>query len=422
MSNNNQQNFYQGQNVLAEDLNNLQAYSDKNRNILISDLLGYGILNGFVVTHKKDLTFSVSPGVAFDGNGNRLILEESTDVVLTKPVYIDGKSEPIKIRIKHSYIGSEPKKDSQDIETLTILTPSVDFIIGETLEENLFQIATITLNEHADPLITRGENFIALPDLTTTVSKNKVEIDKKVDDNTSAIVTTNTAVEKNKTELDSILSKGADGIAYLTGTGFNVKSTDPYKGWKLGSDEASIEFIKYSNNFSSLSFDLLSTVTDNKGVNIDADTIFGNYHSKKQFVIDTGGTFILKTNNDPQGNKTDIDLYPSSGTVNIGGSPIIETGKGSVAGRGTYTKFYDGTLINLALIKYDSGYNGKYIAEFPCAFIDTNYSIDSILLGMKDPSAISKTTSKVEVYEPILPPNWNYSNPSYLGLFVGRWK
>ena len=210
MSNNNQKNFYQGQNVLAEDLNNLQAYSDKNRNILVSDLLGYGILNGFVVTHKTDLAFSVSPGVAFDGNGNRLILEESTDVDLTKHVSTNGKSEPIKIRIKHSYIGSEPKKDSQDIETLTILTPSVKFITDETPEENLFQIATITLNEHADPLITRGEIFIALPDLTTTVSKNKVEIDKKVDDNKKAIENTNTDVSKNTSgvaNLSSMLSK-----------------------------------------------------------------------------------------------------------------------------------------------------------------------------------------------------------------------
>ena len=224
MSNNNQQNFYQGQNVLAEDLNNLQAYSDKNRNILVSDLLGSGILNGFEVTHKTDLTFSVSPGVAFDGNGNRLILEESTDVVLTKPVYIDGKSEPIKIRIKHSYIGSEPKKDSQDIETLTILTPSVEFITDETIKENLFQIATITLNENTDPLITRGEIFIALPDLTTTVSKNKVEIDSKVDDNTLAIATTNTEINKKVTDLTNTVATTNTAVAKNTSSVASNKS------------------------------------------------------------------------------------------------------------------------------------------------------------------------------------------------------
>ena len=421
MSNNNQKNFYQGQNVLAKDLNDLQAYSDKNRNILVSDLLGSGILNGFEVTHKTDLTFSVSPGVAFDKNGNRLILEESTDVVLAKPVYIDGKSKPIKIRIKHSYIGSEPKKDSQDIETLTILTPSVKFITDETPEENLFQIATITLNEHADPLITRGEIFIALPDLTNTVSKNKVEIDKKVDDNTSAITTTNTAVATNKSAITTTNTEINKKVTDLTNTVATTNTTVAKNTSGVASNKTSIN--KLNSVLSNYNGDVHISSTNYDGtVSLSSTTV--DIYATDSISLYTSGSSTSMSRGIVLSTDRDIHLNPddNGGKVNINGSPIIETGKGSVAGRGTYTKFYDGTLINLALIKYDSGYNGKYIAEFPCAFIDTNYSIDSILLGMKDPSAISKTTSKVEVYEPILPPNWNYSNPSYLGLFVGRWK
>ena len=371
MSNNNQKNFYQGQNVLAKDLNDLQAYSDKNRNILVSDLLGSGILNGFEVTHKTDLAFSVSPGVAFDGNGNRLILEESTDVDLTKHVSTNGKSEPIKIRIKHSYIGSEPKKDSQDIETLTILTPSVEFITDETIKENLFQIATITLNEHADPLITRGEIFIALPDLTNTVATNKTEIDSKVDDNTSAIATTNTAVEKNKTELDSILSKGSDGSANLSGhivsivSPTEIKLTSPV--WN---------YIKVTGTG--------FLINDNHG---------GNKGEPFNFI--SRGKLGIYSYNDLNGVPQNIDLVAgdSKANVTINGSPIIETS--SVPDRGSYTKFYDGTMIcNLDTTDISKGTKWNFPATFTTepiiigfqyevfqessSFWETGYNISSI--------------------------------------------
>ena len=143
------QNFYQGQNVLANNLNTLQDYSDTNSNLLVSELLGSGIVDGFEITHKGGFTVSITKGVAFDKNGNRLILEKDTDVPLTTPISTNEESKLISLGIKLSYIESEPVKDSVDKETPTILTPSVEFITGDTLDEDILLLAVITLGEKA---------------------------------------------------------------------------------------------------------------------------------------------------------------------------------------------------------------------------------------------------------------------------------
>ena len=155
------QNFYQGQNILAKDLNALQDYSDTNKNLLVSELLGSGILHGFEITKKEGFTISISPGVAFDKNGTRLNLEESTDITLTplSPT-TDKRLRPILLGIKLSYIASEPIKDSVDNETPTILTPSVEIVTGENLDEGVFQLAVITLGKSAIIDITRPTNMM----------------------------------------------------------------------------------------------------------------------------------------------------------------------------------------------------------------------------------------------------------------------
>ena len=160
MSNNIRQNFYQGQNILAKDLNALQDYSDTNKNLLVSELLGSGILHGFEITKKEGFTISISPGVAFDKNGTRLILEELTDITLTPPTtaVTDKRLKPILLGIKLSYNGSEPIKDSVDNETPTRFTPSVEIITGENLDEEVFQLASITLDESTIIAITTIKN------------------------------------------------------------------------------------------------------------------------------------------------------------------------------------------------------------------------------------------------------------------------
>ena len=157
------QNFYQGQNILAKDLNALQDYSDTNKNLLVSELLGSGILHGFEITKKEGFTISISPGVAFDKNGTRLILEELTDITLTPPTtaVTDKRLKPILLGIKLSYNGSEPIKDSLDNETPTRFTPSVEIITGENLDEEVFQLASITLDESAITAITTIKNKFA---------------------------------------------------------------------------------------------------------------------------------------------------------------------------------------------------------------------------------------------------------------------
>lgn len=157
------QNFYQGQNILAKDLNALQDYSDTNKNLLVSELLGSGILHGFEITKKEGFTISISPGVAFDKNGTRLILEELTDITLTPPTATDEESKPILLGIKLSYRGSEPIKDSVDKETPTRFTPSVEIITGENLDEEVFQLASITLDESAITAITTIKNKFSYP-------------------------------------------------------------------------------------------------------------------------------------------------------------------------------------------------------------------------------------------------------------------
>ena len=163
MSNNIRQNFYQGQNILAKDLNALQDYSDTNKNLLVSELLGSGILHGFEITKKEGFTISISPGVAFDKNGTRLILEELTDITLTPPTtaVTDKRLKPILLGIKLSYNGSEPIKDSVDNETPTRFTPSVEIITGENLDEEVFQLASITLDESTITDITTIKNKFA---------------------------------------------------------------------------------------------------------------------------------------------------------------------------------------------------------------------------------------------------------------------
>ena len=155
------QNFYQGQNILAKDLNALQDYSDTNKNLLVSELLGSGILHGFEITKKEGFTISISPGVAFDKNGTRLILEELTDITLTPPTATPEESKSILLGIKLSYNGSEPIKDSLDNETPTRFTPSVEIITGENLDEEVFPLASITLDENAITDITTIKNKFA---------------------------------------------------------------------------------------------------------------------------------------------------------------------------------------------------------------------------------------------------------------------
>ena len=160
MSNNIRQNFYQGQNILAKDLNALQDYSDTNKNLLVSELLGSGILHGFEITKKEGFTISISPGVAFDKNGTRLILEKITDIDLTPPItaITDKRLRPILLGIKHSYIESDFVKDSVNKEIPIVLTPSVEIITGENLDEEIFQLASITLDENAIIAITTIKN------------------------------------------------------------------------------------------------------------------------------------------------------------------------------------------------------------------------------------------------------------------------
>ena len=145
MSNNNiRQNFYQGQKIVAKNLNSLQDYSDKNNNLIVSDLLGYGILHGFEIQQTDNFLITIDPGVAFDTNGVRLILENSTPIDLM-PLKSNIETQTILLGIKGSYILSNPVNDSLGNEIYTSFAPSVEFITGETLDKDTFILASIIL-------------------------------------------------------------------------------------------------------------------------------------------------------------------------------------------------------------------------------------------------------------------------------------
>ncbi len=137
--------FYKGQNVKAEQLNKLQDYSDRGQANLIASLLGYGVVNGFEISIIEGHIVGVTAGLAFNLAGERLILAEGQQVNLAQ--YIPNVGEKtIKLGIIQDFIKTDPATDSMGNAEYTKWVPSVQFVLGESLDTGVFLLAEIKIN------------------------------------------------------------------------------------------------------------------------------------------------------------------------------------------------------------------------------------------------------------------------------------
>lgn len=146
-----QQCFYKGQKVKSQELNDLQNYADNGQSNLVNALLGYGIVNGFEVSHIDQFLLGVTSGLAFNLQGERLVLSESKQVNLMKHAPNVGE-KTIKLGVVLDYEKTEPTLDSMGDTVYKKWTPTVQFITTDSsvgfVEENrtAFELAEIKIN------------------------------------------------------------------------------------------------------------------------------------------------------------------------------------------------------------------------------------------------------------------------------------
>ncbi len=153
------QNFFQGQCVAPEHLNALQDYADSGHANLISALLGYGVVDGFEVSAVEGYVVEVSSGLAFNLAGERLVLTEDTQVDLSQY----APSSVIKLGVVIDYEKSDSIVNGYGDTVYTKWTPTVQFIMGETLDGGVFELAEITIDSTSITSITNtSEHFVTL--------------------------------------------------------------------------------------------------------------------------------------------------------------------------------------------------------------------------------------------------------------------
>ncbi len=153
------QNFFQGQCVAPEHLNALQDYADSGQANLISGLLGYGVVEGFEVSTVEGYVVEVTSGLAFNLAGERLILDDNKQVDLSQY----SPSSVIKLGVVVDYEKSESIVNGYGDTVHTKWTPSVQFIMGETLDSGVFELAEVTIGTTSITSITNtSESFITL--------------------------------------------------------------------------------------------------------------------------------------------------------------------------------------------------------------------------------------------------------------------
>ncbi len=158
------QGFYQGQSIAPEHLEKLQDYTDNKQANLVSALLGYGVVNGLEISYTEgdQHNIAVSAGLAFNLAGERLVLAggQRLDLVQYRP---NSDTRKIKIGIVLDYIKTEPVTDDLQQVVYTKCTPTVEFIIGESLADGVFELAEITLNAVAvESVQSTAPNFTTL--------------------------------------------------------------------------------------------------------------------------------------------------------------------------------------------------------------------------------------------------------------------
>lgn len=183
--------FYQGQSVAPEHLNKLQDFSMQGQASLISSLLGYGIVNGFEIETIEGHIVGVSAGLAFNLQGERLVLSEGKQVNLIEHKPNTGE-KTIRLGMVLDYVKTEPTTDSMGNTVYTKWTPSVQFIIADSSvgfgEEirSAFELADIKLSPTSITEINpTAPNFGTLPN----VEEKLLQQIQTLSDKTSALTT-----------------------------------------------------------------------------------------------------------------------------------------------------------------------------------------------------------------------------------------
>lgn len=193
------QNFYSGQKVTPDHLNTLQDYTEQYNADLISGVIGYGIVHGFEVSNNN-MIVEVTSGLAYTEQGIRL---ESVG----KNITIEDSEKPntdirtLKLSLRHSYIESKPELNSIGTAVNTILTPTVDLIVAETISEQDLYIADIVLNSSGIyQIIAKDIRFTTIPQQKETTDTLEEEVDQLIEE----VNIINSMIQKNGSETNVV--------------------------------------------------------------------------------------------------------------------------------------------------------------------------------------------------------------------------
>ena len=206
------QNFYQGQSVSASNLTQLQDYSDNARNLIVSDILGYGIVSGFDVikANKDNFTLSISSGLAYTQNGVRLETDKPKELFIKD--FVKSADLPSGEAIITRYLAmsldydkTKPVTDSFNNSVLTEWAPTATPVLyaqAELITMNDILLAEIQINEYGTTeIIDRRKDFLdfnALSQKTSSFTTTKEEA------NTIASITADIFKINDKTLLEFI--------------------------------------------------------------------------------------------------------------------------------------------------------------------------------------------------------------------------
>ena len=162
MTNLTKHNYYKGEVVSPENLNASFGYPDRIRDSLVNELLGFGIIEGFEVAESNNLELKVSPGLAYNPAGERLVLNEEQIVNINDLLPTSG-SKTVILGIKPDYSKTDPVTDTEGNVVYTTWTPTVEISVDTELSGEYFQLASITLNSQGITEITQTYNLFSLP-------------------------------------------------------------------------------------------------------------------------------------------------------------------------------------------------------------------------------------------------------------------
>ncbi|MGL4393999.1 MAG: hypothetical protein ACRCS8_02095 [Brevinema sp.] len=152
-----QQQFYKGQSVSPEHLNQMQEYTDHTQCQTINSVFGKGVLYGFEVSHTADQII-ISKGMGFDDRGRKLLLHEDKIIPLNE-INI-SKHSLLKLGVQFCVIESDPIQDVTGTIINTKLTPSVEFVLGEELDAEILFLADIEITATEILSVKQKINFL----------------------------------------------------------------------------------------------------------------------------------------------------------------------------------------------------------------------------------------------------------------------